>query len=62
MTSSGILRHGALVRTDVSEELKRVIRRNIPEGAILHCHRRENLKIDETSMCRAILVHLLPDK
>jgi hypothetical protein len=40
-----------LVRTDVYEELSasfirvtRTTRRNIPEDAILHCHRRENLK------------------
>jgi hypothetical protein len=42
----------ALLRTDVSEELSasftlvltRDTRRNIPEDAILHSHRRENLK------------------
>jgi hypothetical protein len=65
-----MLRHVALVRIDVSEELSapfirvtrigelmkealsssetsiltRVTRRNIPEDAILHSHRRENLK------------------
>jgi hypothetical protein len=85
MTSSGMLYHVALVRTDVSEELSasfirvtrigelgtklavtsnrrtlhpdeggakflrnvgftRATRRNIPEDAILHSHRRKNLK------------------
>jgi hypothetical protein len=35
----------ALVRTDVSEELSAsFIRRNIPEGTIIHSHRRGNLK------------------
>jgi hypothetical protein len=33
-----------VVRTDVSEGLRRATRRNIPEDAILHSHRRENLK------------------
>jgi hypothetical protein len=35
MVSSGMLRCVALVRTTL---------RNIPEGTILHSHRRENLK------------------
>jgi hypothetical protein len=38
-----MLRRVALVRTDVSEE-----RRNIPQDAILHSDRRENLKSDIT--------------
>jgi hypothetical protein len=37
MVSSGLLRRVALVRT-------RATRRNIPEDAILHSHRREKLK------------------
>jgi hypothetical protein len=51
MASSGMLRRMALVKTDVSEELSasfirvtKATRRNIPEDAILHSHRRENLK------------------
>jgi hypothetical protein len=32
------------VRTDVSEELTRPTRLNFSEDAILHSHRRENLK------------------
>jgi hypothetical protein len=39
-----MLRRVALVRTDVSEKLTRATRRNVPEEAILHSHRRENLK------------------
>jgi hypothetical protein len=34
----------AILRSDVSEELSRATRRNIPEDVILHSHRRENLK------------------
>jgi hypothetical protein len=52
MASSWMLRRVALVRTDVSEGLSssetsvltRATRRNTPEDAILHSHRRENLK------------------
>jgi hypothetical protein len=44
MTSSGTLRSAALVTTDVSEVLTRATRRNIPEDAVFHSHRRENLK------------------
>jgi hypothetical protein len=73
MTSSWMLRRVALVRTDVSEELKAsffrvtrigeeipssiVTRRNIPEDAILHSHRRENLKSYKESI---ILQEALP--
>jgi hypothetical protein len=48
-----MLRRVALVRTDVSDELSassetsvltRATRRNIPEDAIIHSHRRENHK------------------
>jgi hypothetical protein len=35
MAFSGILHRVALVGTDVSEELKRATRRNVPEDAIL---------------------------
>jgi hypothetical protein len=42
-----MLRRVALLRTDVSEDT-RAPRRNIPEDAILHSHRRENLKYYNT--------------
>jgi hypothetical protein len=60
MPSTGMLRHVAFVRTDVSEEhsafimeallstetpvLRGATRPNIPEDVILHSHRREHLK------------------
>jgi hypothetical protein len=52
MASSGMIRSVALVRADVSEErsasetsvLIRATRCNIPEDAILHSRRCENLK------------------
>jgi hypothetical protein len=52
MAFSWMLLRVGLVRTDVSEELSpsfirvltRPTRRNIPEDAILHSHRHENLK------------------
>jgi hypothetical protein len=51
MASSGMLRRVALIRTEVPEELstsiirvRRSTRRNMPEDAILHSHRCENLK------------------
>jgi hypothetical protein len=52
MASSGMLRRAALVRTDVPEEisasetsvLTRATRLYVPEDAILHSHRHENLK------------------
>jgi hypothetical protein len=54
-----MLRRVALVRTDVSEDLTRATRRNIPEDAILHSHRRENLKsyISMTYLEAILLVH-----
>jgi carbonic anhydrase/acetyltransferase-like protein (isoleucine patch superfamily) len=45
MASFGMLRRVALVRTDVSEEITRATRRNIPEDAIIHSHRHENLNL-----------------
>jgi hypothetical protein len=39
-----MLRCVAPVRTDVSEELIRAARRNVPENDILHSHRREILR------------------
>jgi hypothetical protein len=52
MASSGMLCRVPLVITDVSEELTssetsvltRATQYNIPEDAVLHGHRRENLK------------------
>jgi hypothetical protein len=51
MVSSGMLRRVTLVRTDVSEELSASF---IRVDAILHSHRRENLK-----SCIVQLVKLL---
>jgi hypothetical protein len=47
MASSGMLRGVAL--------LTRATRRNIPEDAILHSHRRENLK---SSVCSSVCVRI----
>jgi demethoxyubiquinone hydroxylase (CLK1/Coq7/Cat5 family) len=67
MTSSGMLRRVALVRTDVSEELSASVIRVTRIGelgtlavtrtdarCVLHSHRRENLKSyrDQTFMSR----------
>jgi hypothetical protein len=78
MASSGILRHVALVRTDVSEEfsasiirvmeelssfkasvLTRAIRRNIPEDAILHSHRCENLNLALNASVPSVLKDIM---
>jgi hypothetical protein len=37
--------------------LTRATRRNIPEDAILHSHRRENLKSYNKMMCESIFVN-----
>jgi hypothetical protein len=67
MTFSGMLGLVALVRIDVSEVLSssemsvlaRSTRRNIPEDAILHIHRRENLK-SYTILLSSKVVHQSP--
>jgi hypothetical protein len=44
MASFGMLRRVALVSSSKMPVLTRATLRNIPEDAILHSHRRENLK------------------
>jgi DNA-binding TFAR19-related protein (PDSD5 family) len=66
MAPFGMLRRVALVRTDVSEEVSATFirvarigeigpalatRRNIPKDAILHSHRRKNLKFYILELC-----------
>jgi hypothetical protein len=64
MASSGILRRVALVRTEVTEALSssetsvvtRATLLNIQEEAILHSHRRENLKSSKDAMFTGVFV------
>jgi hypothetical protein len=56
--SSGMLSRVDVVKTVVSEErrfLTRATRRNIPEVAILHSHRSENLKYYTVYLCSLLL-------
>jgi hypothetical protein len=57
MVSSGMLRRVALVRTDVSEELTRATRLNLPEDTILQqrhlfIHTSTHFHMQGSSSCR----------
>jgi hypothetical protein len=59
MASSGMLRHVGLVSFPETSVLTRTTWRNIQEDAILHSHRRENLKSYNVVLSWRILFTLM---